>query len=78
MKATNIKRLEMALAHIEKAADILDNTYDKVWNEPEEFIIKMGLPVKTTLTIAEICRDIEHQEYALRTFIKNLKENENG
>lgn len=48
MKQANIKRLEKAAEHLQKAEDLLDKTYDSLEAQPTEYMNFVGSGVSRT------------------------------
>ena len=56
MKQTDIKRLERAVDHLQKAKELLEKTYDSLERQPDEYLY-LGLS-KTRVTTASLVNEM--------------------
>ena len=76
MKQADIKRLEKAVEHLQKAKDLLDKTYDSLEEQPEEYLY-FGIS-KTRVTtldlVKEMLSSVSYDSSYIKGKIKVFKE----
>lgn len=76
MKQTDIKRLEKAVEHLQKAEDLLDKTYDSLVDQPKQFFTFGASGTSQTLSylVGEMIKDVAYQKGYIKGKIVVFKE----
>jgi len=83
MKQTDIKRLEKAVEHLQKAEDLLGKTYDSLVDQPTQYFNFGSSGTSQTLSnlVGEMSKDVAYQKGYIKGKIGVFKEeflNEGG
>lgn len=76
MKQADIKRLEKAVEHLQKAEDLLDKTYDSLVDQPTQYFNFGASGVSRTLAslVGEMTKDIAYNKGYIKGKIEVFKE----
>ena len=76
MKQTDIKRLERAVDHLQKAKELLEKTYDSLERQPDEYLY-LGLSktrVTTATLVIEMLNSLSYDKSYISGKVKVFKE----
>lgn len=75
MKQADIKRLEKAVEHLQKAEDLLGKTYDSLVDQPTQYFNFGASGTSRTLTslVLEMSKDVAYQKGYIRGKIEVFK-----